>query len=162
MFIIVASCLIGLGLEVEAFREMMENSSLGCRVRVGQMCRDRESGILVILLMVDLRVVDILGVNVHLDMDELTTIGFSVIGTLAGLLYPTRYWSWVTLHMHVVGCVCAWNIGMKFFLRRGECKTRENSNFLKNGKIVISVKIRNFSRSQMTKRISPLELSRKI
>ena len=29
---------------------------------VGQMCRDRESGILVIFLMVDLRVVDILGV----------------------------------------------------------------------------------------------------
>ena len=33
---IVASCVIGLGLEVEAFREMMGNSSLGCRVRVGQ------------------------------------------------------------------------------------------------------------------------------
>ena len=30
-----ASCVIGLGLEVEAFREMMVNSSLGCRVRVG-------------------------------------------------------------------------------------------------------------------------------
>ena len=42
------------------------------------------------------------------------------------------------------------------------CKTRENSNFLKNGKIVISVKIRNFSRSRMTKRTSPLESSRKI
>ena len=26
------------------------------------------------------------------------------------------------------------------------CKTRENSNFLKNGKMVILVKIRNFSR----------------
>ena len=35
---IVASCVIGLGLEVEAFREMVGNSSLGCRVRVGQMC----------------------------------------------------------------------------------------------------------------------------
>ena len=35
---IVASCVIELGLEVEAFREMMGNSSLGCRVRVGQMC----------------------------------------------------------------------------------------------------------------------------
>ena len=44
MFIIVASCVIGFGLEVEAFREMMGNSSLGSRVRVGQMCRDRESG----------------------------------------------------------------------------------------------------------------------
>ena len=55
------------------------------------MCRDRDSGISVILLIVDLRVVDILGVNVILDMDELTAIGLSVIGTLAGLSYPT--WS---------------------------------------------------------------------
>ena len=157
-----ASCVIGLGLEVEAFREMMENSSLGCRVRVDQMCRDRESGISVILLMVDLRAVDILGVDVILDMDELTAIGLSVIGTIAGLSYPTWSWSWVRLHMHVVGCVCAWNFGTKFFLRRGECKTRENSNFLKNGKIVISVKIQNFSRSRMTKRTSPLKSSREI
>ena len=87
---IVASCVIELGLEVETFREMKENSSLGCRVRVGQMCRDRESGISVILLMVDLRVVDLLVVDVILDMDELTAIGLSVIGTLAGLSYPTR------------------------------------------------------------------------
>ena len=36
-----ASCVIDLGLEVEAFREVMGNSSLGCRVRVGQMGRDR-------------------------------------------------------------------------------------------------------------------------
>ena len=42
------------------------------------------------------------------------------------------------------------------------CKTWENSNFLKKGKTVISVKPRNFSRSQMTKQISPLESSRKI
>ena len=67
---IVASCVIGLGLEVEAFREMMENFSLGCRVRVGQMCRDRELGISVILLMVDLRVVAIFVVDAILDMDE--------------------------------------------------------------------------------------------
>ena len=66
---IVASCVIELGLEVEAFREMTENSSLGSRVRVGQMCRDRELGISVILFMVDLRVLDILGVDVILDMD---------------------------------------------------------------------------------------------
>ena len=31
-----ASCVIGLGLEVKALREMMGNSSLRCRVRVGQ------------------------------------------------------------------------------------------------------------------------------
>ena len=39
--------------------------------------------------MVDLRVVDILVVNVRLDMDEMTTIGLSVIETLAGLSYST-------------------------------------------------------------------------
>ena len=39
---------------------------------------------------VDLRVVDILVIDVMLDMDELTAIGLSVIGTLARLLYPTR------------------------------------------------------------------------
>ena len=45
----------------------------------------------------------------------------------------------------------------EILLRGGECKTRENSNFLKKGKMVISVKIWNFSRSRMTKRTSPLE-----
>ena len=54
------------------------------------------------------------------------------------------------------------NFGTKFLLRRGECKTQENSNFLKNGKIVISVKIQNFSRSWMKKRSSLLESSREI
>ena len=49
------------------------------------MCGDRELGISVILLMVDLRVVDILGVDVILDMDELTAIGLSVSGTLTEL-----------------------------------------------------------------------------
>ena len=85
-----ASCVIGLSVEVEAFREMMGNFSLGCRVRVGQMCRDRELGISVILLMVDLKVVEIMVVDVILDMDELTIIALSVIGTLVGLSYPTR------------------------------------------------------------------------
>ena len=41
---------------------------------------------------VDLRVVDKMVVNVRLDMDELTTIGLSVIETLAGLSYSTRHW----------------------------------------------------------------------
>ena len=41
------------------------------------------------------------------------------------------------------------------------CKTRENSNFLKKGKMVISIKIRNFfSRSRMMKQTLPLESSR--
>ena len=41
---------------------------------------------------VDLRVVDLLVVDVRLDMDELTAIGLLVIRTLAGLSYPTRPW----------------------------------------------------------------------
>ena len=41
---------------------------------------------------VDLRVVDILVVDVRLDMNELTAIGLSTIGTLARLSYPTRPW----------------------------------------------------------------------
>ena len=51
------------------------------------------------------------------------------------------------------------NFGTKFLLRKGECKTRENSNFLKMGKTVIFVKIQNFSRSRMMKRTSTLESS---
>ena len=43
---------------------------------------------------VDLRVVDILVVDVIFDMDELTAIELSLIGTLAGLSYPTRPWNW--------------------------------------------------------------------
>ena len=38
---------------------------------------------------VDLRVVDILVVDVKHDMDELTAIGLSVIEIVAGLSYPT-------------------------------------------------------------------------
>ena len=48
-------------------------------------------------------------------------------------------------------------------LRREKCKTRENSNFLKNGKTVISIKIRNFSTSwMMKKKTSPLRSSHEI
>ena len=38
---------------------------------------------------VDLRVVDLLVVDVRLDMDELTAIRLSIIETLAGLAYLT-------------------------------------------------------------------------
>ena len=41
-------------------------------------------------------------------------------------------------------------------------KPLENPNFMKKGKMVISVKIQKFSRSQMTKQTSPLESSREI
>ena len=43
---------------------------------------------------VDLRVVDVLVVDVKLDMDKLTTIGLSVIEILAGLSYSTQHWIW--------------------------------------------------------------------
>ena len=44
-----------------------------------------------------------------------------------------------TLHMHVSDVIVQ-NFGTKFLLRRGDCKTQEKSNFLKNGKIVILIK----------------------
>ena len=47
-------------------------------------------------------------------------------------------------------------------LRGGECETPENPDFLRKGKMVISIKIRNFSRSRMTKRTSPLKSSHEI
>ena len=42
------------------------------------------------------------------------------------------------------------------------CKTCEKFNFMKKGKMIISVKIQNFSRSRMTKQTSPLESSLEI
>ena len=58
-------------------------------------------------------------------------------------------------------CMCM-EFRDKILLRRGECETPRKSNFLKKGKIVISVKIRNFSRSRMTKRTFPLKSSHEI
>ena len=43
---------------------------------------------------VDLRVVDVLVVDVKFDMDEMIAIGLSVIETLAGLSCPARPWIW--------------------------------------------------------------------
>ena len=47
-------------------------------------------------------------------------------------------------------------------LNHTKCKTPEKSNFLKNDKMIISLKIQNFSRSRMMKQTSPLEFSHKI
>ena len=63
--------------------------------------------------------------------------------------------------MHVICCDCT-KFRDEILLRGEECKTRENSNFLKNGKMVILVKIQKFSRSRNKKRTSPLELFREI
>ena len=54
-------------------------------------------------------------------------------------------------------------ISGRIILREEECKTREKKfNSLRKGKKVISVKIRNFSKSRMMKRTSPLESSHEI
>ena len=70
-----------------------------------------------------------------------------------------------TLHMHVIHCDCT-EFRDEILLGGGggggECKTLKNSNFLKKGKMVILIKIRNFYRSRMVKRISPLKSSREI
>ena len=50
----------------------------------------------------------------------------------------------------------------EILLMGGECETSQNPDFLRKDKMVISVKIRNFSRSRMTKRTSPLESSLEI
>ena len=59
-------------------------------------------------------------------------------------------------------CPMVWGIWFFLLMSMEVVKPRENPNFLKNGKMVISVKIRNFSRSRMMKRTSPLESSREI
>ena len=58
-------------------------------------------------------------------------------------------------------CMCM-EFRDKILLRGGECESSENPDFLMKDKMVISIKIRNFSRSRMTKRTSPLESSREI
>ena len=45
---------------------------------------------------------------------------------------------------------------------RGECETPRNPDFLRKDKMIILVKIRNFSKSRITKRTSPLESSHEI
>ena len=63
--------------------------------------------------------------------------------------------------MHVIFRDCV-EFRDEILLRGEECKTLKNSNFLKKGKMVILVKIRNFSRYQMTKQTSSLKSSLEI
>ena len=70
---VVSSSVDVLGLEVETLDESLHVSSpLGTRVRIDQICWDCELEISGILLMVDLRVMDILDFDVILGMDWLT------------------------------------------------------------------------------------------
>ena len=71
--LIVASSVDVLGLEVETFENSLYvNFSLGIRVSVDQICRYCEQEISRILLMVDLRVMDISDFDVILKIDWLT------------------------------------------------------------------------------------------
>ena len=64
----------GLSLEVETLEKLMYVSSpLGIRVSVDKICRDCELEISWILLLVDLRVMDMSEFDVILRMDWLTT-----------------------------------------------------------------------------------------
>ena len=62
-------------------------------------------------------------------------------------------------------CITVWGIRLWLILAHDIgmlCETPRKSNFLKKGKIVILIKIQNFSRSWMMKRTSSLESSREI
>ena len=82
----------------------------------------------------------------------IVTLGRSAFHTKHGLCSVTYARGWMRMCVEFRDEI----------LLRGECETLKKSNFLKNGKMIISVKIQNFSRSRMTKRASPLESSRKI
>ena len=70
---VVASCVKDLGLEVETLEKpLYVNSPLGTRVSVDKICWDCELEILGILLIMNLRVMDMLEFNVILEMDWLT------------------------------------------------------------------------------------------
>ena len=70
---VAASSVDVLGLELETLDEPLYVSSpLGTRVRIDHICQDYELKILSILLTVDLRVMDILDLDVILGMDWLT------------------------------------------------------------------------------------------
>ena len=71
---IAASCVRELGLEVESLENPLYGSSvLGTRVRVDLMCQDCELEISEILLIMDLRVMDMSEFDVIIGMDWLTT-----------------------------------------------------------------------------------------
>ena len=70
---IAASWVKDLGLEVETLEKLLYvNSLLGTRVRVDQICQDGELEISGILLIVDLRVMEMSEFDVILGMDWLT------------------------------------------------------------------------------------------
>ena len=96
------------------------------------------------------------------DMDYVDgPIGLSVIVTLGRSALHTKQGLCKVTYAHCWMRMCV-EFRDEILLRRGECETPRKYNFLKNGKMVILVKIRNNSRSRMTKRTSPLESSHEI
>ena len=103
--------------------------------------------------MVELRVVDILGFDVIFDMDQVVSEGD--LGKV--IAYTPKVFELCRVaYARSLMCMCV-QFQDEIHLRGEECKIRENFNFLKKGKMVISAKIRNFYRSQMMKRTSSLE-----
>ena len=94
---VAASSMVVLGLEVETLENPLYVSfPLGTRVSVDQICRDCELEISGILLMVDLRVMDISDFDVILGMDWLTAHRVIVDCDVGGLL-PTHGTVYVSL-----------------------------------------------------------------
>ena len=93
---IVASCVMDLGLEVEAFREARSGcSSLGCRVRVDLRGRDCELEISEILLMVD--------PGIEVSQYGIITFMCTVISRRVGC--GCTVWSFATLGECGLGCL---------------------------------------------------------
>ena len=84
---------------------------------------------------------EISGILLTMDLRVMNMLEFDVI---LGM-------DWLTAHRVVIDCD-----------RRRVCETPRKPNFLKKGKMVISIKIRNFSRSWMMKSTLPFESSREI
>ena len=86
MFILIASCVISLGIVVEVFRKKKKKNKylreffprIRERFNFSKRSELRSGSVM------ELRVVEILVDNVILDMYELTAIGLSVIETLVG------------------------------------------------------------------------------
>ena len=84
MFILIASCVISLGIVVEVFRKKKNQYLREFFPRIRERFNFSKRSELRSGSMMELRVVEILVDNVILDMYELTAIGLSVIETLVG------------------------------------------------------------------------------
>ena len=96
---IAASCVNVLGLKVESLGKPLHVSSLlGIKVRVDQICQDYELEISRILLMVDLRVMDISDFDVIFGMDGLMAHQVVIVCDRRRITSYTRDGIRVTFH----------------------------------------------------------------